>query len=38
MGGGGGYNHISALGIESAISDFEAESFFLTLFEGHLLD
>ena len=36
--GGIGYNHISDLGIESAISDFEAESFFLTLFEGHLLD
>ena len=33
--GGIGYNHISDLGVESAMSDFEAESFFLTLFQGH---
>ena len=37
-GGDGCYNHISDLAVESAMSDFEAESFFLTLFEGHLLD
>ena len=42
MGGGGTwggcYIIISDLGVESAMSDFEAESFHLTLFEGHLLD
>ena len=39
-GGGGGwrcYNLISDLGVESAMADFEAESIFLTLFQGHLL-
>ena len=35
---GGYYNNISDLGVESAMSDFEPESFFLTLFQGHLLD
>ena len=28
---------ISDLGVESAMADFEAESIFLTLFQGHLL-
>ena len=37
-GGGGCYNIISALGEESDNSDYEPESFFLTLFQGHLLD
>ena len=39
-GGGGGEdcNPISDLGVESAVSDFALESFFLTPFQGHLLD
>ena len=37
--GGRGYYHIiSDLGVESAMSDFEPESFFMTLIQGHLLD
>ena len=36
-GGGIGYTHISDLGVESAMVDFEAESIFLTLFQGHSL-
>ena len=33
-GGGGCYKLISDLGVESAMSDFKPESFFLTLFKG----
>ena len=36
--GGGYYDNISDLGVESAISDFEPESFFLTLIQGHASD
>ena len=37
MGGGWRcFNLISNLGVESAMADFEAESIFLTLFQGHL--
>ena len=37
MGGGRSYNLISDLGVESAMADFEVESIFFTLFQGHLL-
>ena len=37
-GGRGYYNNISDLGVESAMSDFEPESFFLTLIQGQASD